>query len=95
VTHRIDGLQEKVEELLHGYKGAAVWLAQHDTARQHIWELQWALIDERQKLGSSEWMHGGPLLEKVDHFLAIFYGQGVAETEARPPWELPRIGYLR
>ena len=56
VKYRIEGLQETIEKLLHGYEGAALWLSQHDTSRQRIWELQWALIDEGHKLGSPGWL---------------------------------------
>ena len=95
VKHRLDGLQTTIEKLLHGYEGAAPWLSQHDRPRQRIWELQWALIDEREKLGFQEWLEGGSLIEELDRFLTIFYGSGAAKTETSPPWKLPELGHLR
>lgn len=95
VKHRIEGLRATIEKLLHGYEGASPWLSAHDQPRQRIWELQWALIDEGQKLGPAKWMEGGPLIEEVDRFLEIFYGRGAAKTEGSPPWKLPELGHLR
>jgi len=95
VKYRIEGLQATIEKLLHGYEGAALWLSQHDSSRQRIWELQWALIDERSKLGSAEWLEDGSIIEELDRFLAIFYSRGAAKTEASLPWKLPELGHLR
>ena len=95
VLQRIDGLRETIEKLLYGYKGAFGWLSKHDLSRQQIWELQWTLINEKQSLGTFEWLGGGGVGEEADRFLAIFFGGGSTGEEANLPWKLPTIGYER
>ena len=95
VRHRINGLGNTIERLLgqRYYDEGAAWLAQHREARRTVWELQWALMDEQQKLASLAWKESGPVVEEIDRFLAIFYG--AAASEASPPWELPELGHAR
>lgn len=92
VKNRLDGLQVTLNELLHkNYYSAALWLSQHDGPRQRIWELHWALIDEREKLGSQEWLEGGSLTEELDRFLTIFYGSGAGKAETSLSLKLPEL----
>jgi hypothetical protein len=88
VKNRLNSLQAKIEKM-HPYskEGATPWLSQYDGIRQWIWELQWALIDEREKLGSQEWLEGGSLTEELDRFLTIFYGSGAVKAGESSPLE--------
>lgn len=95
VKNQLDGAQAILKKLLHDGGGAALWLLQYDDPRQRILELQWALIDEREKLGSQEWLEGGSLTEELDRFLTIFYGSGAVKAGESPPGEIPPFGFLR
>ena len=81
VKNRLNSLQAKIEKM-HPYskEGATPWLSYYDGPLQRIWELQWALIDEREKLSSQEWLEGGSLTEELDRFLTIFYGSGAVKA---------------
>ena len=91
--HRIQGFQDTIEKLLHGYDGAAPWLSQHENARQSIWELQWALIDEDRNLASPTRLNWGSTTEEMDRFLSIFYGRDTESKTSSMPWKLPQPSY--
>jgi hypothetical protein len=93
VRHRIQGFQDTIEKLLHGYDGAAPWLSQHENARQSIWELQWALIDENRNLASPTPLSGGSITEEMDRFLSMFYGRDTESKTSSMPWKLPQPSY--
>ncbi len=94
VCYRIDGLQEILGKYTDptAYDSCALWLAGHDEARRAIFALEWALIEEKRKLGRPDWIDGGPLIQEIDGFLGIFYGSS-GGGEASVPWELPRLSH--
>lgn len=90
VKQVIEGLRETIRRTLYPYKGAITWMSQHNVPRKPIWELERALLAEKQKLGAIEWMGHKSFAKEIDQFLAIFYSR-----DATSPLKRPSLGHRR
>ena len=93
VNARIDGLLRILHDLLYGYGGCALWLAQHSSARQAVWELEWNLIQERHGLDRRITRPYREQSEAADRLISVIYGGGGGTPSPSPPWELPEVAH--